>query len=257
MASTRTAPASRPALADLQQFAEREGHSRVPRSHVEDGFRLGQWVHNQRSAYAAGQLEPERVKRLESVRGWVWDPMAAAWERGCAFLLQFARREGHTRVRQSHVEDGFRLGNWVNQQRVRYRAGKLEPERVKRLEEVSGWAWEGQAAVWEQVWEQRWVALRKFVSREGHSRVFHSHVEGGFQLGRWVSHQQEAYRAGRLASERVRRLESLPGWSWSRRGNERRRQQSPRSRRRRLLALLSLLWGAGVLILRRRFHLPS
>jgi hypothetical protein len=34
----------------LQQFHSRESHCRVPQSHKEDGFRLGQWVANLKRA---------------------------------------------------------------------------------------------------------------------------------------------------------------------------------------------------------------
>lgn len=36
----------------LQAYVERYGSARVPRSHVEDGHRLGQWVHEQRQLFA-------------------------------------------------------------------------------------------------------------------------------------------------------------------------------------------------------------
>ena len=43
----------------LERFVAREGHARVPRSHVEDGFGLGPWVTRNRSDAARGSLSPE------------------------------------------------------------------------------------------------------------------------------------------------------------------------------------------------------
>jgi len=56
----------------LEQFVEREGHARVPDSHVEDGVRLGNWVGTRRSDYRNGKREPEHVARLEALPGWSW-----------------------------------------------------------------------------------------------------------------------------------------------------------------------------------------
>jgi hypothetical protein len=37
-----------------------------------DGYNLGWWVVKQRTKRAKGELEPDRERRLESVRGWRW-----------------------------------------------------------------------------------------------------------------------------------------------------------------------------------------
>jgi hypothetical protein len=44
-------------------------------------------------------------------------------------------------VPQSHIEGDFKLGRWVNKQRVAYRLNKLSVDRVARLEAVPAWEW--------------------------------------------------------------------------------------------------------------------
>jgi superfamily II DNA or RNA helicase len=61
------------AFQHLVRYVEREGHARVPRSHVVDGFRLGAWVGNNRSAFKGGRLSPERTQRLQALDGWAWN----------------------------------------------------------------------------------------------------------------------------------------------------------------------------------------
>jgi hypothetical protein len=55
----------------------------------------------------------------------------------------------------------------------------------------------------------------RFAGREHHTCVPYKHVEHGFELGRWVTKQRTAKRAGRISPERAIRLEALPGWVWS------------------------------------------
>ncbi|GIE89678.1 hypothetical protein Are01nite_61580 [Actinoplanes regularis] len=38
-----------------------------------DGFKLGNWVGNQRSGRRRGQLSADRAAQVEKVPGWVWD----------------------------------------------------------------------------------------------------------------------------------------------------------------------------------------
>ena len=194
----------------LVRFVAREGHARVPTIHIEDGFRLGQWVVNQRALHARGMLGQERVKRLGAVSGWAWHTRDARWDENFDALARFVKREGHARVPVSYVEDGMRLGQWVINQRARHARGQLPHEREKRLEAVPGWTWDANEARWEDGFD----VLVRFVEREGHARMPANHMEDGYRLGRWVAHQREFRREGSLSDERSTRLESLPGWVW-------------------------------------------
>jgi hypothetical protein len=195
----------------LERFVTREGAARVPASHVEDGYRLGTWVNNQRQSYRTGKLSAERTARLEALPGWDWNPVDASWEEGFSCLERFVGREGHARVPQRHVEDGYRLGTWVNNQRQSYRTRRLSDERSARLEALPGWDWNPLDASW----EEGYSSLERFVAREGTAIVPVTHVEEGYALGQWVGNQRRAFRDGRLSAERTARLQALPGWDWN------------------------------------------
>ena len=122
----------------LEKYVEREGHSRVPRSHMEDGFNLGHWVTTQRST-GQRRISPERISWLESLPGWVWNVPDSAWEEGFSVLEKYVQREGHARVPQSHVEDGVNLGIWVSN--CKRRRERLTVDQMSRLGDLPGWKW--------------------------------------------------------------------------------------------------------------------
>lgn len=66
-------------LGALDAFVAREGHGRVPASHVErteDGaVALGSWVAYMRQRKRAGRLTPERENVLSGVPSWEWGPL--------------------------------------------------------------------------------------------------------------------------------------------------------------------------------------
>jgi superfamily II DNA or RNA helicase len=184
-------------FAALVKFKEREGHCRVPHSHIESDYGLGTWVSNQRAD--ANKMTPDREKRLDQL-GFVWNARTANWEDGFAALVKFKEREGHCRVPRSHIESDNRLGAWVSKQRTH--VDNMPPDRKRRLDEL-GFVWDPFGLDW----EDGFATLVKFKEREGHCRVPRSYIEGDYNLGRWVKHQR-ALRE-KMIVERRRKLDEL------------------------------------------------
>lgn len=214
----------------LQQFVDREGHSRVPvKYRTDDGIPLGLWVSRQRDRFARGILVDDRVRRLEALPGWVWnahpdnqrraapksDSHSVQWRKGFTSLQEFSKREGHARVlKKFRTAEGFALGIWVAVQRQKKSDGRLSSlSQQEQLESLPGWSWAPQDERHEILWEEGFSSLKEFLTREGHSRVqVHYTTETGFKLGRWVARQR--FSQVTMNPERIQRLQDLPGWVW-------------------------------------------
>jgi hypothetical protein len=191
----------------LKQFANREGHCRVPRSYkTNDSYRLGPWVSVQRADKE--KMEPNHRQRLEALPGWTWYPLSEQWEEGFSYLKHFSDREGHCRVVISYkTNDGYRLGQWVSVQRRTKNAMNLD--RQQRLEALPGWSWDPSS----DQWEVGFSHLKQFADREGHCRVPASYkTDDDYRLGQWVTVQRTDRE--KMEPNRRQRLEALPGWSW-------------------------------------------
>jgi superfamily II DNA or RNA helicase len=191
----------------LEAFVNKKGHARVPRSlTTTDGYALGTWVGTQRSG--KDKLPPERRARLESLPGWVWDPLEFQWNEGFSHLEAFVNKEGHASVPQGfRTTDGYALGSWVSTQRSG--KDKLPPERRARLESLPGWVW----GPLEFQWNEGFSHLEAFVNKKGHASVpKRFRTTDGYALGTWVHNQRQG--KDKLPPERRARLESLTGWVW-------------------------------------------
>src|SRR5262249_14553602 len=179
----------------LKLYKDREGHCRVPQQYKSpDGYRLGGWVSEQR--HNRDTRSPERKVRLDAL-GFVWDEREAGWEEGFSYLKAYKEREGHCYVPAKYkTPDGYRLGEWVDSQRVSQ--NKLSSERKIRLDKL-GFDWDPH----DTAWEEGFSYLNAYKEREGHCRVPQRQKEHGFPLGQWVSVQRATKDA--LSAERRRR----------------------------------------------------
>jgi hypothetical protein len=188
-------------FAALKKFRSREGHCRTKDKFMIDGFNLGSWVGTQRQN--KDQLSSEQLGRLSTV-GFCWEPLAEQWKEGFAALKEFHAREGHSKVAQTHIEGGRKLGVWVAGQRKRRE--KLRPDQLSRLTSL-GFNWD---PLTEQ-WEQGFSALKEFHAREGHCRVTRDVKINSLKLGTWVDIQRQAKE--KLSPDQIARLDSI-GFSW-------------------------------------------
>ncbi len=82
-------------------------------------------------------LDETDAERLEAV-GFVWDPLADAWEDGFKQLEIFIERTGHGRVPDKFVQNGYRLGQWVGVQRIN--KDQMSADRRQKLNAI-GFVW--------------------------------------------------------------------------------------------------------------------
>lgn len=194
----------------LEQFVEENGHALVPQSHKVGEVKLGGWVTEQRTRFAEGALDPERERQLSLVKGWAWNAVEAAWDEGLQWLEEYVKEKGHAQVGAREKFRGFRLGQWVANQRAFHSRGELRKDRVARLRAVSGWSWTPR----EDEWERGFAYMQQYVEQTGSAIVTTRCRFEGFSLGTWVTTQRRNYSMGRLEKKRVQLLQRLDGWEW-------------------------------------------
>ena len=98
----------------LKVCVDKDGRCHVPYNHSDR--QLFNWATNQRALRKNGLLSLDRTKKLDEIK-FVWNALEGVWEKSFGKLVQFKTRKGHCNVPQRHVEDGFKLGAWLNLQR--------------------------------------------------------------------------------------------------------------------------------------------
>jgi len=201
----------------LHDFVEQHGHAR-PSAARSGSDQVGSWIIQQRGLYKSGKLSKERVDALERLHvTWSWDPLKDDWEFMLNLLIDFEKKNGHTRVESTYKIDGYGLGAWVHTQRLNYRnlnrtPNRLSVERLSKLESIDTWRWNPA----EEDIEKYIEVIKEYEKEFGTSRVPITYKFEGTNCGTWVSHKREDYRKGKLSVEVINRLEStFPDWSWN------------------------------------------
>jgi hypothetical protein len=169
---------------------------------------LAVWLCAQRQVFKKSALSPKRAKRLEELPNWSWDVIADKWYQNFEEVRAFHSK--HKRYpAQAAAEEEAVLAKWVTSQRKMWKKSALSPERVKRLEELPGWAWDVHA----DKWDQNFAETQVFHGRHKRWPVQGDAGEAG-ALAAWVCAQRQAWKKNTLSPERVKRLEEIAGWSW-------------------------------------------
>ena len=140
-------------------YYEYHGNLNIPQTFKVEGYdedkktNLGQWVSEQRKNYNKGTLSKERIKKLESIN-MIWDARNNRGKYDDGFWLEmyklaeaYYKYHGHLDIPQKFEVDGYneekitKLGSWISNQRIRYKAGNLSKEKINLLNGI-GMIWE-------------------------------------------------------------------------------------------------------------------
>ncbi len=188
-------------FAALADYRKQHGDCNVPFGWAEDPA-LAKWVKTMRAAQKRGELSLQRVRHLDAI-GFTWDRGGdERWEEMYDNLAEYRRAHGHCRV-STLCEEERALGNWVHTQRTFRRLGRLEAERIARLDAI-GFTWD----LRRELWDAMYAALVDYRREFGHCDVPQLWAENR-KLGNWVMIQRAAYKAGRLDGEQIERLRAV------------------------------------------------
>ncbi|KNE78979.1 helicase [Streptomyces fradiae] len=181
---------------------------------VTKDFPLGRWVHQQRKALRAGELDPHRKELLDEA-GMVWEPGEEAWEKKLAALRSFQRATGHLAPRQDAVwtdpADGVEIPIGQHMANLRRKDGfGKDPERAAvRAQQLTtidpDWN-----CPWPLDWQRHYRVLADLAETEAGGvlpDIAPGVVFDGDDLGRWL--QRQANTWAELSEEQQRRLTRL------------------------------------------------
>eukprot|EP00978_Attheya_sp_CCMP212_P014598 scaffold37308_cov49-Attheya_sp.AAC.1 len=171
---------------------------------------LGTWIIRQRTALRDSILKEERKQLLDDL-GFVWkidhydvdrSLRARQWEEMYKKLQGFKEIHGHCQV-PANSKDELTLGQWVRNQRVFEKTGRLDETRFEQLD-VVGFDWDPCGSHWNEMYAK----LRAYHEKHGHCQIAITYPDDPV-LGNWVRNLRVLQAKGKLKDDRVERLNDL------------------------------------------------
>ncbi len=199
--------------ATLRYMEQNDGNPNAPLKYkTPDGFKLGYWQSSIRCRYKNGALAPEKIKKFENI-GFIWNHLEAQFERGVKATLMFKDQNGNDpNAPHSYITpDGFKLGAWQRDLRVRIRKGKVAADKVKRLESL-GFVCNKIVDQFETGYN---ATLDYMKQNDGNPNARRDYITPeGFTLGNWQSYVRGRFKRGKLAPEKIEALDKI-GFKWN------------------------------------------
>ncbi|GAA2557650.1 DEAD/DEAH box helicase [Streptomyces levis] len=181
-------------------------------------FPLGRWVHQQRKALRAGELEERRKTLLDAPEaGMVWEPGEEAWENKLAALRSYRRATGHLAPRQDAVWDDpagggpVPIGQHMANLRRKGGLGKDQERAEERAAQLAAidpdWN-----CPWPLNWQRHYRVLAHLANDEPGGLlpdIAPGVLMDGDDIGRWLQQQKQPGTWARLLPEQQERLTVL------------------------------------------------
>ncbi|WP_443058626.1 Helicase associated domain protein [Streptomyces sp. NBC_00442] len=184
---------------------------------VTKSFPLGRWVHQQRKALRAGELEERRKTLLDAPEaGMLWEPGEEAWESKLAALRSYRRATGHLAPRQDAMwgegesdSEQLAIGQFLANLRRKGGLGKDPQRAAVRAQQLTGidpdWN-----CPWSLNWQRHYRVLANLVDADGHlPHIAPGVTFEGDDIGTWRWRQQEPGTWAQLMPEQRERLAAL------------------------------------------------
>jgi hypothetical protein len=185
-------------------------NNKYPTVKYEKEKTLANWCAAQRQNYIKGKLSEEKIKKLEELNNWIWTP-DEKWDIRYEQFKKFALKNNKLPSQHSKIKEEKILGFWCSRQRQNYKKGELDKEEIKQLEEITIWKW----YIFEGKWKDSYKSLEIFVKKNNKIPSNKSKIEKEKILGGWCSNQRTDYKKENLSEERIKQLEEIPGWFWT------------------------------------------
>ncbi|AYV79115.1 MAG: superfamily II helicase [Faunusvirus sp.] len=186
-------------------------NKRVPSKEGKDIIekQLGIWCCGKRKDKKAGKLDDAKIKQLESLSGWYWKK-DNPYNNNLTKIQDWININKQLPSARSTNIIEKQLSTWCSNMKQDKKDSKLNDTQIKQLESLPGWYWEK-----DEKFYNKCPLLREWININKRDPSQHSSDNIEKYWGRWCCTRRKEKKAGKLDDAKIKQLESLPRWFWS------------------------------------------
>ncbi len=124
-------------------------NKRIPsdKSNDETERKLGKFCNHKRQSKKNGKLEKAKIDKLEKINGWYWSAVSETrivktFDEHYNELIKWINLNNKFPSEKSDDDTEKKLGKFCSHKRQDKKKGKLEKDKIDKLEKINGWYWE-------------------------------------------------------------------------------------------------------------------
>ena len=180
------------------------------KSTIYKGQNICTWVGTQKKCFRNDELSNNRIQKLEDIPGWYWENYD---DHVFDIMLELVRecvKKNKKQTKYNTIYKGKNIGSWCDVKRSQYKMNKLSDEQIKKIESIPGWRWMTQL---DTIWYNKKDLVAEYAELYKElpigTTVYKEHNITG-----WCRKQRCKYTASKLTDEKIKHLETIPGWYW-------------------------------------------
>ena len=187
----------------------------------EKGYNLGVWIATQKTNYNKSILSEDKIEKLEEI-GMIFKKVNDnTWNMMYKLAKKYYEHYGDLKISRSFKtingyeidKNGYNLGFWISNQRVKYKNDTLSEDRIKQLEKIDMIFGIGKQDAWNIMYD----LAKKYYEHYGNLKIPRSFKtvngyetdEKGYKLGVWITTQKTNYNKSILSEDRIKKLEKI------------------------------------------------
>ena len=170
------------------------------------GKKIGSWAGVMRCAKRNGELDDDTIKLLENIPGWFWD------REGFYEIYEKYKYCLDNNFEPTVERMGLMIEKWISKARGHKKNNELTEDQIKKLEDLPGWKWDGHPA-FDEMYEKHksWIINHNKGKRIPQGTATDEMAK---KVGNWAHRLRKYKKKGKLTTEEIEKLETIPGWYW-------------------------------------------
>lgn len=191
----------------LKEYIFEQKTTNIPSNFYYKNINIGNWLHIQRTLYKENKLSKEKIKKLKNLNLSL-NYNNDIWEKYYIEAKKYYEKNNNLEIPYNYISNNLNLGNWITNQRHRYKYNELSKERIEKLNKIKiRWEYKDINQI---KWMNTYNKCKAYL--ETNTRIPINLIIDDINIYNWVKVQKKKYKNqkyGKLTDQQIVLLKNI------------------------------------------------